>query len=350
MRKISLNRKTAISCMVFLTTIGMISVPTEIGTIDFPLLKKDQSIISQASYTWHHDCSNVTGFVSQGSWNVDFESDWTITSGTLTSSGTYFYFPDISTGTLWHGPVYVYELAETYPLTNLSMFSVQYDVDNSVAGDAGAIWVYLADSSGYPIVTSRVVDDDGSVRRGTLGVEYRTSVDDPYFYGGTSVSFTEYQGTMDVWYDETYGVMGNVEGYGETSLYEPTAFEKTREIRYIVIMGGRLSGESPIVHARVLDILVQFETQSATTTTTTGTTSTTTTTTTATTTTTTTSQGGISLEIKLAAAGAITTIICGILGLIFKSELIKKKKEKIGVIVIGVSIIVIAIVSIIFLL
>ena len=267
----------------------------------------DKSVASQTTYTWHHKCDNTTGFVSQSSWNVDFESDWTITSGSLISCGTYFYFADILPAALWHGPVYVYELPERYPLANLTRLSIQYDVDNSNGGDAGAIWVCLADSSGDPIITSRVVDDEGSISKGTVGVEYRTSVNTPYFCGGLSVPFTSYQSTMEVWYNETYGVMANVEGYGATSLYDPTPFEEAREIRYVVLMGGEFTS-SPWIFARVLDIMIQFETGSTTTSTTTSTTITPTTTTT---TPTTTTQGvlsspvfGVVLAVVLSIAAA----------------------------------------------
>jgi hypothetical protein len=73
---------------------------------------------------------------------------------------------------------------------------------------------------------------------------------------------------------------------------------------------------------------------------TTDTTSTTTTTTSSTTSTTTTGQGPTNLDpqLKLTAVGASATVTFGILGFAFKSDLIKEKKHKVSVVIIGIMI------------
>jgi hypothetical protein len=203
----------------------------------------------------------------------------------------------------------------------------------------------ISSFSGNPIITTRVVDTDGSVCKGTFGAEYRTSVNTPYFHGGEDVSFTEFQDTMKVWYDETYGVMANVPGYGEVSLYEPASFEKAREIKYVVLMGGRYDGESPIVYARIMNMLLEFQTSESFTTTTTTTSSTTTETSTtgtstitSTTTTSLTSTDitGLDPSLKFSIIGVSATVIFGIIGLIFRAELLDTRRKKILGVAIGI--------------
>jgi len=59
--------------------------------------------------TWHHDCSNLTGFVQQSdnSWALMDEYDThNVAAGALASSGSYIYPTAFGSGVDWYGPFY----------------------------------------------------------------------------------------------------------------------------------------------------------------------------------------------------------------------------------------------------
>lgn len=215
-------------------------------------------VVAQTSDTWKHDCSNTSGFERLSSWSTITHPDWIITSGDFDSSGTYLEFTNIPSGTDWHGPVYFYDLNTTYSLANLTEFTVQYDVENSQGGDQGAICVFLADSSGRPILITWIADIDGSSSRGEITVEYRTEVNSAYTHGSQNIQFTEFDNSMSLWYNESFGVQGHVPGLDDATLFEASSSEKLRDIKYVVLMGGRYGGESFWTHGRVTEIFLKF--------------------------------------------------------------------------------------------
>jgi hypothetical protein len=118
-----------------------------------------------STFSWHHDCSNVTAFDGDGddSWLWEHSTpDLLTTSGTLNSSGQYINVTDLGTPPVdrcWFGPLQYHTLAAPFQFSQFRTFDVEFEVNpNGYAGATGGIFVTLHDESGKPIINVQVRD------------------------------------------------------------------------------------------------------------------------------------------------------------------------------------------------
>lgn len=207
---------------------------------------------------WHHDCSNTTGFVSQSSWDTSwYYAGWTIDSGLLSSSGTSISISNIPSGNGWHGPAFTYEFGTTFHVSDVLNFAVDIQIDNTVANYLGRYYLYLADTKQKPTYLFTGHDYLAASTTGAYGVQYFFENGTYFAYGSPSTySYTDFDGRMETGLDEM-NVYGYVDGFGQDNLAVLDESELSREIRYIVFMGGAFDAD-PLMPIRIHDIKLTF--------------------------------------------------------------------------------------------
>ena len=266
---------------------------------------------------WHEKCSDTARFSYNDSWNVGwYGGNWTIVDYSMTAVDGTFTFPVIGTETGWHGPVYVHELMSSFVLEDLEQFSVKWSIDNSLTSYMGAYYVYLADSNGDPVTVILIHDWKAAEYAGSYGGQYYFSNGTFYARGTPSpYAFTDFIGSVRIWYEAGYGIMSHCDGLGSGLVTEVGEEDLAREVKYVVIMGARCSSYSLMpINIDDISIIVRNPPDLTTTTTTaTTTTSATTTTTDADTT------GGFQFDMLTIgiAAGVVILVVgvaCAMLG------------------------------------
>ncbi|MFW9768471.1 MAG: DUF2341 domain-containing protein, partial [Candidatus Thorarchaeota archaeon] len=141
--------------------------------------------------SWHHDCSNSTGFVYNDTWNINW-MPWVIQPGTLASDGSMLSVTSVVTGSGWHGPVFEYELPRTLRVRDIENFTAFFDVDNSLNSYLGYEGLMFGDSDRNPILFCGFHDGWADYRQGSYGISYgflngsRSGVGSGYPVGWTS--------------------------------------------------------------------------------------------------------------------------------------------------------------------
>ncbi|MHA2323330.1 MAG: hypothetical protein ACXACG_16995 [Candidatus Thorarchaeota archaeon] len=205
--------------------------------------------------TWHHDCSNTTGFISQSSWDTSwYSAGWTVSDGNLLSSGNYLSISNIPIGTGWHGPIFTYEFDTTFNVSDVIEFSADIQIDNTVTAYDGRYYLYLADSNHNPTYVFTTGDHRSDLNQGVYGSQYWFE-NGTYFGHGSPYpyTYTQFNGRMEVGLNETHGVYGYVDGFGEGVLTPLDDSEQSREIKYLVFMGGRADTQ-PLMPTWIHDI------------------------------------------------------------------------------------------------
>lgn len=205
-------------------------------------------------YTWHHDCSNTTGFVSQDSWNTSwYSAGWTLDNGLLSSSGTNLSISSIPSGSGWHGPAFTYEFETTFNVSEVLNFTVDVQIDNTAANYLGRYYLYLADTNQLPTYLFTYHDYLAASTTGAYGVQYFFENGTFFAHGSPSpYSYTCFDGRMETGLDGM-NVYGYVDGFGAENITILDESELFREIKYIVFMGGAFSTD-PLMPSWLHDI------------------------------------------------------------------------------------------------
>jgi hypothetical protein len=250
----------------------------ETSTMAPPSLQSQDPIVK----TWHHDCSNATGFeyaeIPTDPW---WDFWWTYTNISLESDGQSFPMPSMTNTSPvrdYYGPIYVYTLPDVFPLSGLRNFSVHMELNNSDPAYVGVVRVGLFDASYAPVLMAKIHDRDYLDSEGLCYLDYylrnRTihtqaleneQADDyslRYFLG--RMEFVD--ATWSSFFDPSYGLIGSISPLESLPRVNITftpleEVETARDIRYLVLMfGGYYAWQyQPLPPFRVHDIFLEYE-------------------------------------------------------------------------------------------
>ncbi|MDF1537781.1 MAG: hypothetical protein P1Q69_02645 [Candidatus Thorarchaeota archaeon] len=195
--------------------------------------------IVSGNIPWNHDCSNTTGFTYNDSWNITW-TPWNIVNATLASDGSVLSISNIPTGTYYHGPMFEYALPETFKVEDLLNFSILLSADNSLTSYVGYQAVILGDADRNPVMFASFSDGWTDSSQGAYGVSYVYTNGSYLSYGsGYPVTWTSFDGSMALRYNESEGLMGYIEGIGGSIVTTLSEADRTREIHYVAIAAAR---------------------------------------------------------------------------------------------------------------
>lgn len=231
--------------------------------------------------TWHHDCSNTSGFEYKEISMEFWESQWVYTAVDLESDGQSFPMPDFTNTSPvsgYYGPAYVHTLSEPFPLSGLRNFSVHMELNNTDPAYYGVVYVGLFDELYDPVLVADIhdwfrYDPQGGCRwkyylrhpnihRFALGDDSAS-----YYELGYSQHWMEYVNiTWSTWFVPSHGLNGSIPAYDPMPARNGTIIpaeevETARNIRYLVLMfGGHCEFQyNPLPPFRVHDIYLEYE-------------------------------------------------------------------------------------------
>ncbi len=247
-----LSRRIVILAFLLLLMIPFINTHGIAGNYSLSnTLTMEQSTSFVSEFSWHHDCSNISG------WLIDPDPPQPRLDGIqddvdILSDGSAIYSSSIPYAEgRWHGSVFFYELEKPVFVGHGLNFEVElnhpstlnyaggmevglYDQDKNVS-----YWVSITDSwYGSSFVTDVAYGDDGvnyvhtTSRTGSLQSDFR------------------------VWHNETTNTIQGQDNQGTYILANDGEFEPNREILYVGIMFWNVESydyESNLV----LDILIE---------------------------------------------------------------------------------------------
>jgi len=230
--------------------------------------------------TWHHDCSNTTGFEYMEI-PIFSERWWKYINVSMESDGQSFTMPSISntsTDDYYYGPMYVYTLPEAFPLSGLKNFSVHMELNNSDSEYRGIVRVGLISESHDQVLMAYIDENSGFETQAGCRWKYylrnwsiHTDVREdqrPWFYElGYANHMMEYANmTWMSWYDQEHGLNGSIPAWDPQPATNRTILpaeeaETARDIKYIVIMFGGYYRYRfyPLPPFRVHDIYLEYE-------------------------------------------------------------------------------------------
>ncbi|MHA2159669.1 MAG: DUF2341 domain-containing protein, partial [Candidatus Thorarchaeota archaeon] len=210
-----------------------------------------------STVSWHHDCSNTTGFAYNDTWNMNW-MPWDIQTGTLASDGSMLSVTSVVTGSGWHGPVFEYELPGTLRVRDIENLTAVFDVDNSINSYMGYEVLMFGDSDRNPVILYAFHDGWAASRQGSYGVSYGFLNGSRVGYGsGYPVGWTSFSGIMNTSFTEA-GLQVYVEGFGESILTGLSEADFNREIKYVAIASARF-GSDPLLPVRIDEISLNYE-------------------------------------------------------------------------------------------
>ncbi len=219
--------------MVVLTVI-LIAIPCSGGfRSDFSAIPF-HTVAQDGRTTWHHDCSNTTGFTRVDEWNTGTP----ITYGEMKSNGDYLWFDNVTNIAGPHGPVFVHEFNESFQLVALEEFVTTLGMYCSDGHDRGGINIYLMDEMFSPVLVTFSADSDNSSYfdiKGSFGNVFYPFKESN---SGQSISYIRSSMSEVVTFSFTMGddeIISSMSGYGSSNLYADLGINNGRFIKYLVI-------------------------------------------------------------------------------------------------------------------
>lgn len=209
---------------------------------------------------------------------------WIFTETELQSDGQSLPMPNltnISPVDDPYGPVYVYTLPDNFPLSGLSNFSVQMELNNSDPAYRGIATVGLLDGQYDPVITASISDSNNQRTWGSVtwkyhvrnwSIHYQTLGIGDYYYNNERGSYGWYEfvnGTWSAWFSPMHGLNASTPQW-ESSIETRTAWngtliqieetETARDIKYVIIVFGGYKPQYNLpLSVRVHDIYLEYE-------------------------------------------------------------------------------------------
>ena len=248
-----------------------------------PSLPSQEPVIK----TWHHDCSNTSGFEyteipTDYHW-LDY--GWANIQAKLESDGQSLLMPSVpnlpnpSPVPDYYGPVYAYTLPDVFPLSGLRNLSVQMELNNSDSTYVGFVRVGLFDASDAPVLISKIQDREYYGTEGWIYWDYylRNQTIHRYFLKnehsndyGMGYSLTQMEFVNATWssrFDPSRGLIGSIPPLESLPTANVTfvpieEVETAHDIRYLVLMFGMYYPwrNQPLIPVRIHDIFLEYET------------------------------------------------------------------------------------------
>ena len=222
----------------------------------------DYDSTSRANITWHHDCSNISGFDQYPSWILPFDSYDVEKQGDIISYGNRINVTNhYGIGTTWHGPIFAHSFNDTFKLGDFKNISLHFQFNNSVTSYMGMMLAYLCDSNFRPAVIFRLTDDYDGQNRGDLLMMYRNASGLYPNYPGFGIHddlLIDFNGTLRIWLDELDGLKGKVPWSGQVGTIAPLSdLELDREIKYLAIQSFRYQ-DYTLLPGNIHDIYLEY--------------------------------------------------------------------------------------------
>ena len=240
----SKSKLAAIIVIISLFSVFMIpssAVPE--GDVDGP------PVVFYKEHSWHHDCSNTTGFEMNNSWDVSWNHGWEPISGPMFSDGekiSLFTGPHDGVEYMWYGPIYMYKLPHNFTLGNLISFGIDFEVDNSEGMSRECnVYVHLVDSSYRPLLAFRWTDnwwDDFFIR---YSANFWTSTQTRITYTSIPIYNHTYRSQSSITFDDELGLRFSIPTMEDHNFYSPADDDLLRNISHIILMYGGHSSEIP---------------------------------------------------------------------------------------------------------
>jgi hypothetical protein len=234
--------------------------------------------------TWHHDCSNTSGFYDVIT--LDFSliahrDYWSGTEGNYESDGQSLYLRNITepivTNPDFYGPVLVYDLPDMFPVSGLKHFQARMEMNNSEPETVGAVAVTLFDEAFDPVLAAICRDKSSNHRHSFISWQYyprNLSILDYFFekdlndysLRGLDTSLNYVNLTWSASYTSDSEITGYIPSWGEMDTLDDAItaasdVEPARAIKYLTVMiGGYHEYEfHPISTSRIHDIYLEYE-------------------------------------------------------------------------------------------
>lgn len=238
--------------------------------------------------TWHHDCSNTSGFHLEEnhlSFPIGTGGGWIDTEGLLESDGQGLQVRNINKPNsvengYYFGPVFIYNLSGTFPVSGLRNLSAQIEIINSNPDYVGIASVILFDENLKPVLGAHYADEQPTIirehfywryypRNFSLLSNYFGKDSWDYRFSTLQDSIGFINSTWSASYISDHGINGTlpVSGLMESQtglIVINNVVETMRAIKYLGILIGRYEVssflESIIPPFRIHDISLEYET------------------------------------------------------------------------------------------
>ncbi|MGY5874835.1 MAG: hypothetical protein RTU30_03735 [Candidatus Thorarchaeota archaeon] len=259
---LTIQRKCAISLIIFLVTMFVPlgnHFPNSVSTIES---RRNHSIANYIpENSWHHDCSNLTDIDGVGNDSWIPELGYNVT-GSMNSSGSYFYADDYGFGPFGHGPLRYHALSSPIRVSQFISLEAELELEpywDPAPSSLGHIMVILYDDFEEEVMTlhaAQVWDPyptqvEALARwRFSNGTKIETPID--------NVHQEPYRDTLKFSQNET-GLFASFPGIGNYSILAHDEVESNRVIEYIAIYIGATFTFPPTDVLRVHDLLLSYD-------------------------------------------------------------------------------------------
>lgn len=210
--------------------------------------------------TWYHDCSNLTDFdgVGNDSWIV--EPGYNVT-GTMNSSGSYFYADDYGFGGFTHGPLRYHNLFSPIRVSQFISLEVELELEvfEEWHSKLGHIMVVLYDDFEKEVMTIHAAQTwDPYPTQIEVFARWRFSNETKIETPVDIVQQDPYRDTLKLSQNET-GLFASFPGIGNYSILDHDEVESDRIIKYIAIYIAATFSFSPTDILRVHDLMLSYD-------------------------------------------------------------------------------------------
>ena len=211
--------------------------------------------------SWHYDCSNLTDFdgIGDDTWFADPGYN---VSGTMNTSGSYFYAESYGAGSFGHGPLRYNTLSAPLRVSQfISLEAVlELDEDAPSTNQLGHIMVMLYDDNQEEVIAihaRQTWDNDGYPTKVEAFARWR-------FSNGTKIEppvikvQEPYHETLKISQNET-GIFANFPRIGNFSILSHDEVEPDRVIKYVAIYLAATMSFPPTDILRIHDIVLSYD-------------------------------------------------------------------------------------------
>ncbi|MFW9965266.1 MAG: hypothetical protein ACFFCX_16960, partial [Candidatus Sifarchaeia archaeon] len=207
--------------------------------------------------SWHDDCSDISVFNGYGDDSWGHNSDVSVTFGSVSSSGTFFYSTDVGIGSGHHGPLLYHTLENGFTLAQFRELQVEFEMDALGADRRGWIRVGLHAPDNSSILTLQLADPWIGVAATYVNAIYR-------FSNATTTETPQTTPNPEPFHDSlllfsnSSGLYTSFPGIASSQLLESGQIEESRVIKHVSIQFNGYDTGALCETMRIHDINLRF--------------------------------------------------------------------------------------------
>jgi len=206
---------------------------------------------------WFHDCSNVSYFSQITEWDTTWWGERILTGDGVRSVNDSLVFDNMSSDNPgWHGPIFIHEITDPFPLSRLMRFSTSLEVTDELYDQDAKIELFLLGEDYSPILSIYCRQVHLSSSQVYYGIRYYFSNYDTADHYVTQGFLPPFEGRLTAWMTGHLGVLGTIPYEGRMLFTELNDTELNREISFIGIIPS-VHDFHPMIPVRVHDILLE---------------------------------------------------------------------------------------------